>query len=784
VETTLGTDSAAVPTPAAAVDGDTLANGGTDPSELERVANFLRATRAGVVRTAANQGDGAKRVIASWPKTAAPIPSESGAALGFVTETLRSRNLAVVARPENPDCASFVIIDVDSAEALAEWETFSPPPSVTVHTPGGGFHVYYEPPASTDGICVFEFSRGGGIIAKANGYVVAPGSRHPNGGTYTFTPERNRLAAMPDELYRALLTAAGRAVRVGLERVARAQDEGLKIMAGERETTLFAFAASLRGRGEYPLPTSAVIAAVQDLARNHCEGDPAVLERWATEELPAKVERWCRGWDQPEFDEFSFPDVELPPEAAGITQPKLKEDAMADHFLRLYPERYRYFLEARQWIDYDEAAGRWRQIGANQRIRKATKHYLRGLWQTYGEPIPDDLDEKDPRAQYREALRKFHSRQSIRGWRDNMLNHLEEETFILGRELDRNPDILAVGNGVLDLLTLEFRDGRPSDYITLGSAVNYTPGARSDDLDFFLRTAIPDSELRAYLQRFAGLCLTGLTIEERFWIFYNLGRGGKGTFLGLLEKVLGEELAIEINFATLATSKYTDGSSPSSDVARMRGKRLVVASEKNAERLLDEERIKRLTGGDPITARFLNENEMQFDPTFKLVLQANQKPRLTSLDDAIRSRIVLVPWTQTFTRKNGNLDITLKHRLHTEPTNREAGLAWMVEGLREYRAHGLGSCRAIDEATAEYLAEMNPLTDFVERYFDRVDGHETKGRPIELQYMDYLRETEDKRLSPSDFATALKALGFTYRRDRTGSTWIGLRPKGAIQRDT
>lgn len=738
------------------------------------VVEFWRDIGLGIAWTDGKTGEDAKRSTTSWNKQARAIV-ETGSAAAIFAHKIKSKNpIAVAHAVEDPNAREFVLIDCDGAEDVNAFNAFGAPATLTARssTPDK-IHLYYYAPGPYAKIHRIRFE-GGGVACDKNGYLVSPPARHPSGAQYTWLDRSVPVAELPLDIYTAMVGAVKKQDAAAKKMLKG--DDGAKITEGSRHTWMRAIVGALV---RYAIPEEMALQVLLNFNATRC--DPPKPEHLVEALVKDGYGRWTPAdLDDIEAEIANYTATAPPAPVKPTRRPGLKDDDLAAHFVRVYGKSMRYFLETKSWIFFE--GSRWHELGGSHMAKEACTRMLRSIYKDYAADI--DRAHADPiDVAYAEAAEKFSHEKRIRPWRDAALDIAEPRLLVMADQLNRDPDILAVGNGVLDLKTFEIRpEGGPEDFVTVGSSINYVPEARSALWeDIFLPMAFPDADLRAYLARWGGLCLTGLTREEMMWVFWGRGRNGKGTFLGGIETMLGPELAIQINFATLATNKYTDGSAPSSDVARMRGKRLVIASEKNPERLLDEERIKRLTGGDPITARYLHENEMQFLPSHKLVLSVNDKPKISATDEAMRARVILVPFTSTFTRENGLLDTTLKERLHTEAEHLEGILAWAVRGLREYRAAGaIGTCQVIQDATAAYLTEMNPLTDFLALHFEVGDGLTATGDEVDKAYREYLYHADATRLSSSDFAQALRVLGFTRKRTEAGSVWTGLKSRGAV----
>jgi putative DNA primase/helicase len=283
---------------------------------------------------------------------------------------------------------------------------------------------------------------------------------------------------------------------------------------------------------------------------------------------------------------------------------------------------------------------------------------------------------------------------------------------------DQDPLALTTPTGVLDLATGRLRPARPADRLTKMVPVPYDPDSTCPRFQKFLTELFPTDtdDLIAFLQRFVGLCLTGLVREHVLPIFWGTGRNGKTTLLTVLQALLGP-FAQVAPLSLLLESKHGRTAIPN-DVARLVGVRLVVTSETPEHGRLAESTVKVLTGGDRLTGRFLHREFFDFNPTHKVLLVTNHKPVIRGQDQAIWSRIALVPftvrfWTPEEARPAGAplQDPTLATTLLTELPGI---LNWALEGCGAWQRDGLHLPPIVQTATAEYRAEEDVLKPFLE----------------------------------------------------------------------
>ncbi|MHB1287632.1 MAG: phage/plasmid primase, P4 family, partial [Leptospirales bacterium] len=365
--------------------------------------------------------------------------------------------------------------------------------------------------------------------------------------------------------------------------------------------------------------------------------------------------------------------------------------------VRRHGENIRFVSVWKKWLVWEGTYWQIDNSGAVERLAKDT------VLQSPKEGIAelDRLSRITEEAERDKIQKKI---KEILGWAKNseadnrlgaMINLAKSELQIAltPEDFDTDPFLLGVRNGVIDLRTGQMIEPKREQYITKNSGIEYRPGSKTPNWEKFLKRIQPDPDVRAFLQRWCGYCLTGDTSEQCFTIFYGTGRNGKTTLVDTLMHILGT-WARQADFQTFSIK---DRDSISNDLARLAGCRLVSASEGSDGIRLDEAVIKRLTGGDRITARFLHAEFFEYTPSFKLILSSNHRPVIRGTDEGIWSRIRLVPFAVTI--PEDEKDPLLKKKLFAEAPGI---LNWMLEGCREWQRNGLGMPEAIQTATGEY----------------------------------------------------------------------------------
>jgi P4 family phage/plasmid primase-like protien len=264
--------------------------------------------------------------------------------------------------------------------------------------------------------------------------------------------------------------------------------------------------------------------------------------------------------------------------------------------------------------------------------------------------------------------------------------------------LDRDRMLLATPTGTVDLRTGELREPEPTDYMTMCTAVGpATPGTPAPTWMRFLEEATGnDHELIAFLQRWAGYCLTGETIEHALVFCYGPGGNGKSVFTNTIAGILGSYATV----APMDTFTAQVGDRHPTDLAGLRGARLATASETEEGRAWAESRIKQMTGGEPITARFMRQDFFTYVPNFKLLLIGNHKPVLRNVDEAARRRFRIVP----FIRKPANPDPRLADKLRDEWS---AILRWAIDGCLAWQREGLRVPQVVKSTSDQYFEQQD-----------------------------------------------------------------------------
>jgi putative DNA primase/helicase len=264
--------------------------------------------------------------------------------------------------------------------------------------------------------------------------------------------------------------------------------------------------------------------------------------------------------------------------------------------------------------------------------------------------------------------------------------------------------LLNTPDGTIDLRTGKMREHRREDYITKSTAV--TPGGDCPIFrQFLIDITASNADLQGYIQRALGYGITGLVTEHALFFLWGVGRNGKGTLMNSVANILGNYY----NTASVETFTVTKGEKHPADLAALRGARLVIASETEEGQRWAESRVKQLTGGDPVPARFMRQDWFTYWPQFKLFFVGNHKPHLRTVNVAIRSRVNLIPFEVIF--EENKQDKNLREKLKEEWPGI---LAWLVQGCLAWQRDGLKPPDVVIKATDEYMETEDDIGAWVE----------------------------------------------------------------------
>lgn len=368
-------------------------------------------------------------------------------------------------------------------------------------------------------------------------------------------------------------------------------------------------------------------------------------------------------------------------DAEGVVlPPEFSDDALGLRFSHEFGPALRYVAKWSRWFAWDGKV--WRE-DSTLRVYDLVRQTCRAL-------------SGEAKGQLRAQLTNGRTVASV-----EKLVRSDRRHAAMVDQWDADPWLLNTPGGIVDLRTTEMAPHHPDYHMTKMTAV--TPSQHSDCPIWFAfldTVTAGDKPLQGYLQRVFGYGLTGSIREHAMFFAYGTGGNGKGTCLNTIQSILADYA----RDSPSETFTARTGQAHLTELARLMGARIVVSQETEEGKQWAEARVKAITGGDPITANFMRQDHFTFNPQFKLIISGNHKPQLRNVDDAMRRRFNLIPFTVKIAPENR--DPALIDKLRPEWP---AILRWMIDGCRLWLRDGLMPPKAVMEATAEYFEGEDAL---------------------------------------------------------------------------
>jgi putative DNA primase/helicase len=356
-------------------------------------------------------------------------------------------------------------------------------------------------------------------------------------------------------------------------------------------------------------------------------------------------------------------------------------------------------------------------------------------------------------------------------------------------ELDRNPWLLNCRNGTVNLRTGTLHRHRREDWLTKYVDIDYNANAVCPNWLAFLWRIMdgphPDevghetlllerhdraTQLVQFLQRAVGYSLTGVIAEHMLFFLYGGGQNGKSTFSETLAPLLGEYFQKAPTHLLMLKERANLGT-PSPELARLFGVRLVMACEIGEGQRLNETQVKDLTGDDIIVARNLYQGFIEFRPTYKLWMYGNHKPTISGTDEAIWRRPKLIPFTVRIPDEEVN-PFFREQCLFPELSGI---LAWAVQGCLAWQKDGLKVPEVVTEATKNYRREMDVIGQFIDDCCTCIREATVKASVIYAEYCKWCETNHETALKQRNFGVKLSERGFTSAKGTGGvRIWRGV----------
>jgi putative DNA primase/helicase len=415
------------------------------------------------------------------------------------------------------------------------------------------------------------------------------------------------------------------------------------------------------------------------------------------------------------------------------------EDQAAIEFAKLHAEELRYCHDTGAWFEWK---GIWRRNQTGLAF-----HWARELARGMAITEADKIRYVTSKAAFAASIEKFAR---------------SDPVFAVTADYwDRDPFLLGTPAGAVDLRTGKLGRSDPADGITKATSV-----APSDIADcplwirFLNEATSGDAEVIRFLCQWCGYSLSGDVSEQALVFIHGPGGTGKSLFVKIMTHILSDYVATP-TMAALTTAK---GERHSTDIAMLKGSRMASTSETVQGRAWDEALIKRLTGGDAITARFMRQDNFTFTPTFKLLIVGNHAPRLHNADDAMHRRFNVVP----FLHKPEQPDLQLENKLRDESP---AILRWAIDGCLDWLENGLIRPASVTARTDKYFADQDIWAQWLEESCDVEPGNRWLIAPsgeLFQSWSGYAKAAGMDAGSRIEFAERLEQQGFVADKGTGG----------------
>ncbi|MDR3371204.1 phage/plasmid primase, P4 family [Rhodoferax sp.] len=437
----------------------------------------------------------------------------------------------------------------------------------------------------------------------------------------------------------------------------------------------------------------------------------------------------------------------------------LNDAGNADRIVRAAAGRLRWCKDLAGWLVWDDM--HWRWDGRGGVVQYATG-VMRGIY-----------DEAKQESHTGDAKRLAqHASNSLSLSRIAAAIELMKSCAgipVAASELDANPFLIGVLNGVVDLRSGEFRPATADDLITRRMNVEYVAGATCPVWEATINTVLNENpEVVAFFQRSAGYSITGSTSEQCLFFLYGSGANGKSTVLNVLREIAGS-YGIQTSPEVLMAKSNINASGPTPEIARLAGPRFVAANETEEGQRLAEAMVKQLTGGDAMTARVLHGAPFDFVPLFKLWLAGNHRPVIRGNDYGIWRRLVMIGFDHKFLPSEQN-----KHLPELLCNERPGILNWLIAGCIEWQRRGLDRPTEIVRQIEAYKSDM----DLVQHW---IDDECTIGADLQIRageayasYKNWSFNNGHRQISNQTFSQKLKDRGCSKGANNQGAYYRGM----------
>lgn len=458
-------------------------------------------------------------------------------------------------------------------------------------------------------------------------------------------------------------------------------------------------------------------------------------------------------------DEFSIDEGEN----TSFKPTNYSDVAMAKLFANSYKDEVRY-NKGTDWLVWNGKVWEMSELKAQRKyiefLEKVLKTAQNGLSKAYKGFNPSKEEIAKAQAFYNYVIKM-----SDAGKISAVLKIARSFLEVDVSELDANPFELNTPVGIIDLKTGETKDHDPASFCTKITNASPTEDGENMWVELLNKVTGNDQEYIDYLQVICGVIAIGKVYNEAMVIAYGGGHNGKSTLFNTIYKVLGD-----YSGKIPADALTTKMKSAKVELAELFGKRFVLASETEEGQKLSNQMLKQIASTDAITGERKYHDPFVFEPTHTALLYTNFLPRLTTLDNGTKRRIIVCPFNQTIENPRKDFAEKLYER------SKGAILRWIVMGAKRFYESNyvLPSCKTVEGSKKEYIEDNDWMATFLEEC--TIIG-ELESQAGGVLYKAYRQWCEDSGIYPrnnKEFAHSLINAGFSVKKTKKCNVWKGL----------
>jgi len=426
-------------------------------------------------------------------------------------------------------------------------------------------------------------------------------------------------------------------------------------------------------------------------------------------------------------------------------------------------------IKNKMW--YRFVNNRWEENDSGTSLRRAITDDLRRLFekkihsiQTQLHALPNGglLDDSDPEKAIASPLKKSLEMRkrvcmNIHGMIGNTCNKKNIMTEAADlfydkyftSKLDENVNLLCFNNGVYDFKENCLRMGKPEDYISKTTRIDYIPLTESTrpiqvEIEDFMCKLFPDPQLRKYMWEHLGSTLIGGNKNQTINNYIGVGQNGKSVLIQLMEDVLGDykgDVAL-----SLITEKRGSIGGVSPEIVGLKGIRFAVMQEPSKDDVINEGMMKQLTGGDKVQGRALYSDVVSFTPQFKMVVCANYFMEIKSQDHGTWRRIRAVEFESLFTENPTADDPDKPHQFKLDKNIIDKFKKWktvfmaMLVDIAIQTKGMVTDCDRVLAYTNEYRKNQDLVAGFMADSIVQNQGSKLQKRNLQQAFKEWMTE--------------------------------------------